>query len=121
MEMLRIFWDAAVALDPLAEKLDERHMPLCRFGELERLWMQGGLTQVTRRALEIDTPFRSFDDFWEPFLLGQGPAGAYVKGLASDRQAALAESVKSRLHLKSPHQRFRLAARAWSVRGNVPA
>ena len=121
MQMLRIFWDAAVASDPSAEKLDEKHMPLCTAGELKRLWEQGGLTQVTERALEIEMPFRSFDDFWEPFLLGQGPAGAYVKRLAPDLRTALAESVKSRLRLQSPNQPFRLAARAWSVRGNVPA
>jgi hypothetical protein len=46
MEMLRLFWDEAVALDPSSESRDERHMPLCRPGELAALWRQRGLVEV---------------------------------------------------------------------------
>jgi ubiquinone/menaquinone biosynthesis C-methylase UbiE len=42
MQMLRVFWDAVVRVDPDAEKLDEKHMPLCRAGKLSDLWRQGG-------------------------------------------------------------------------------
>src|SRR5215203_2427504 len=79
MRMLREFWDAATEIDPGADKLDEKNMPLCRSGELSRLWRQGGLEQVEEQPLETKINFKSFSDYWEPFLLGQGPAGAYVR------------------------------------------
>src|SRR5262249_17222854 len=53
MRMLRIFWDAVAAIDPAAEKLDERQMPLCRSGELSKLWRQGGLEAVQERSIDI--------------------------------------------------------------------
>ncbi len=71
MCMLRIFWDAAVNVDRDAEKLDERHMPLCRAGELSALWKQGGLDHVLEQAIDIEMRFESIEDYWEPFLLGQ--------------------------------------------------
>jgi SAM-dependent methyltransferase len=115
MQMLRIFWDAAAALDASAERLDEKHMPLCRAGELASLWKQGGLRRVEERPLEIATRFASFDDYWQPFLERQGPAGAYVAKLPAERQAALRERLRERLGSRS----FELRARAWGVRGDV--
>ena len=48
MEMLRFFWDEAVALDPAIEPKDERHMKLSRQGQLRDLWKKAGLTDVRR-------------------------------------------------------------------------
>ncbi len=96
MRMLRVFWDAAAAIDPAAEKLDESHMPLCRAGELEELWKQGGLEHVVERPLDITMRFRSFADYWDPFLLGQGPAGSYLRNLDGGRREALRGEVKRR-------------------------
>lgn len=118
MRMLRIFWDAAVALDSSAERFDERHMPLCRKGELAGLWSRGGLGKVEESPLEITMRFENFDDFWSPFLLGQGPAGTYVKRLSKPRISALREDVQRRLG--SPRGVFDLPARMWAVRGEVP-
>src|SRR5439155_19413335 len=118
MRMLRVFWDAVVALDPAAERLDEKHMPLCRSGELQDLWKRGGLEQIEERPLEIEMQFRSFDDYWAPFLLGQGPAGSYVKGLPAERVAALREEVRRRLKAEPASSGFRLGARVWAVRGD---
>ena len=84
MDMLRVFWDAAIALDPGAEESDEKHIPLCRAGELSQLWKQAGLAHVEDQALEIMMIFKSFDDYWEPFMAGQGPAGDYVARLSPD-------------------------------------
>jgi SAM-dependent methyltransferase len=119
MEMLRVFWDEAVALDPSAESRHERHMPLSRTGELAALWRQHGLVDVTEVPLVIALAFKSFDDFWVPFLRGQGPAGAYLASLPETRQVALGERLKERLEKKAPGS-FTLQARAWAVKGTVP-
>ena len=75
MQMLRTFWDAAVALDPAAAPRDERHMPLCTRGALAELWRTHGLQDVDEQPLTIDMAFASFDDFWQPFLVRPGPRG----------------------------------------------
>ena len=67
MRMLRVFWDAAVSVDPDAEELDERHMPLCRAGELSALWKQGGLDHVREQAIDIEMRFESFADYGSHF------------------------------------------------------
>jgi len=121
MKMLRIFWDAVVAVDPAAAKRDERNMPLCRAGELAELWRQGGLERVDERPLDITLRFASFADYWDPFLLGQGPAGSYVRTLKVDRRNTLRDEVKQRLAVKTEDTPFMLPARAWAVRGIVPA
>jgi SAM-dependent methyltransferase len=120
MEMLRIFWDAAIELDRNAERSDERNMPLCRSGELLALWKEGGLTDVEEQPLEIAMQFRSFDDFWQPFLTGQGPAGAYVQQLLPERRLDLRDQVKCMLPRSRQHGAFELRGRAWAVRGRVP-
>jgi SAM-dependent methyltransferase len=120
MRMLRIFWDAATALDDSAEHNDERHMPLCRAGELNSLWQESGLVEVQEVPLEIVMRFSSFADFWEPFLTAQGPAGAYVARLSPKRCTALCEEVKRLLPEEALHGAFELRARAWAVRGSVP-
>lgn len=120
MRMLRAFWDAAVHLDPGADKLDEKHMPLCRSGELSALWRQGGLENVREQAIDIRMRFESFADFWDPFLLGQGPAGSYVRRLDRDKLEALRSEVKLRLSLSAENTPLVLPGRVWSVRGIVP-
>jgi hypothetical protein len=118
--MLRQFWDAATETDPAATKFDEKNMPLCRSGELSELWKKGGLENVREQPIEIQIRFSSFADYWEPFLLGQGPAGAYVRKLDQTRLAALRTAVRRRV-LRSPtDESFVLPARVWAVRGDVP-
>jgi len=120
MRMLRAFWDGAVSIDAKAEGLDERRMPLCRAGELSKLWRQGGLEKVRERSLTITMRFESFVDYWDPFLLGQGPAGAYVRSLNRDRVRALRDEVKRRVSPSVENLPISLSARAWSVCGTVP-
>ena len=121
MQMLRIFWDEAAARDPGAATRDERNMPLCRRGELAALWRAQGLVQVEEQPLTIPLAFASFDDYWSPFLGGQGPAGAYVAALAEPERAALRLRLRHRL-LDDGHDRaITLQARAWAVKGVVPA
>jgi SAM-dependent methyltransferase len=120
MEMLRTFWDAAIALRPGDDAKDERHMPLCGRGELVALWRRGGLESVVEEGLTIETRFSSFDDYWIPFTLKQGPAGAYVAGLAPAEREALRLRLRQRLVGDAPDHPFVLNARAWAVRGVVP-
>ena len=120
MRMLREFWDAAVEIDRSADKIDEKNMPLCRSGDLSQLWAQGGLEHVHEQPLETELRFSSFSDYWEPFLLGQGPAGAYVRKLDHNRLQALRTAVRRRVARSSEAEGFALPARAWAVRGEVP-
>ena len=120
MRMLRTFWDGAVSIDAAAERLDERHMPLCRGGELSNLWREGGLENVQEQPLTISMKFESFVDYWDAFLLGQGPAGAYVRTLGQDQVRALRDAVKTRVAPSAEGSSLTLSARVWSVRGIVP-
>jgi SAM-dependent methyltransferase len=120
MEMLRLFWDEAVALDPAAAPRDERHMKLAGEGELAALWKQCGLLGCEATALVIEQPFGSFADYWEPFLQGAGPAGAHVASLADGERRRLEARLRARLLGPGPDRAFTLEARAWCVRGEVP-
>jgi hypothetical protein len=119
MEMLRIFWDEAIALKPGDDKQDERHMPLCRKGELSALWRKHGLRDVVEEPLTIEMAFASFDDYWSPFLDKQGPAGAYVASLAPDNRDTLRQRLRHRLLGDGPDRPIVLKGRVWAVRGTV--
>jgi len=86
MQMLRFFWDEAIALDPAVEPKDERHMKLSRQGQLGDLWKSAGLINIEEEPLAIDQPYSSFNDYWEPFTKGAGPGGAYVVSLSQNRR-----------------------------------
>jgi hypothetical protein len=117
MQLLRAFWDAAVALDPEAAALDEgRRFPLCRPEALTTLWQRAPLRDVECRPLDVATRFASFDDLWTPFLGGQGPAPSYVASLDERRRARLRERLRERLPA-APDGAIPLTARAWAVRG----
>ena len=121
MRMLRVFWDAARTVDPTSQTFDESRMPLCRAGELGAFFKHGGLERVEERPLDITMPFDSFADYWDPFLLGQGPAGSYLKNLDRDRRQGLRGEVKRKLALRAEDAPFSIPARAWAVRGIVPS
>lgn len=120
MKMLRAFWEAAVYADFEADKNDEKHMPLCRQGELSALWKDGGLENIREQSIDIRMSFKSFADYWDPFLLGQGPAGLYTKGLTPQKVQTLRNEVKRRLDVSNENASFTLPARVWAVRGTVP-
>jgi SAM-dependent methyltransferase len=120
MQMLRFFWDEAVALDPAIEPKDERHMKLSRQGQLANLWKAAGLVNVQEAPLVIDQAYASFNDYWEPFTKGAGPGGAYVVSLPPDRRQQLETNMRKRLLGDRQDGPFKLTARAWCVRGEVP-
>ncbi|MFU8872941.1 class I SAM-dependent methyltransferase [Micromonospora sp. SL4-19] len=117
MAMMRHFWDAAVARDPSAAERDEgRRFSVCHPDALRALWADAGLRGVTVRPVEVPTVFADFDDYWTPFLGGQGPAPGYVASLAEADRAALRELLRRRIPAE-PDGSVRLTARAWAVRG----
>jgi SAM-dependent methyltransferase len=120
MEMLRAFWDEAIALSPAMDARDERHMPLSRKGELAVLWRGHGLQDVLEETLTIQTRLVSFDDYWSPFLEKQGPAGEYLFSLTASERDQLRLRLRRRLLGDGPDRPIVLAARAWAVRGIVP-
>lgn len=119
MQMLRQFWDAAVAVDPTAAGLDEgARFPICQPAALREVFEAAGLTAVTVRSLTVPTPFRDFAAYWSPFLGRQGPAPAYVASL----QEGLREQLRSTLQTRLPTAAdgsIALTARAWAVRGTA--
>ena len=119
MELIRLFWDAAVELDPEAAVLDEgARFPLCRPEPLAELFASAGLRRIEGTALEIPTPFSDFADYWRPFLGGQGPAPAYAMALDEKARARLRERIRRRVPLKADGS-ISLTARAWAVRVTV--
>jgi SAM-dependent methyltransferase len=117
MQLMRRFWDAAVALDPAAGELDEaRRFPVCRPEPLAALFKAAGLRDVTVEAIDAPTTFTDFDDYWSPFLGGQGPAPGYCMKLPEPERTALRERIRASLPAGSDGS-IRLTARAWCVKG----
>jgi SAM-dependent methyltransferase len=120
MQMLRFFWDEVVALDPAAAPKDERHMKLSREGQLGQLWRKAGLANVQERPITIRQSFASFADYWEPFLTGAGPGGAYVVSLNEPRRRELETRLRKRFLDGRDDGEFTLQGRVWCTRGEVP-
>jgi len=121
MELMRHFWDAAVKLDPGAAKLDEGvRFPLCRPAALEELFAGAGLEDIGLKAIDIPTRFADFDDYWRPFLGGQGPAPAYAMSLDDAARARLRHRLAERLP-RDADGSISLTARAWAIRAGVAA
>jgi len=105
------FWDAAREADP--DVADESELAGATHGDLERLAHAAGLGDVEERAIAVDVAHETFDEWWEPFTLGVGPAGAYVALLEPDARDALRERCRALL----PVPPFVVTARVWAVRG----
>jgi SAM-dependent methyltransferase len=117
MELMRMFWDAATELDAAATPMDEGiRFPLCSPGPLESLFAAAGLRGVEVKAIDIATPFARFDDYWQPFLGGQGPAPAYAMSLDEASRSRLRERIRQRMPVATDGS-IALSARAWAVRG----
>jgi SAM-dependent methyltransferase len=110
---LTLFWEAARELDPSVQ--DESRLAGARQGHLSELFQAAGLHDLEESALSVRVQHASFDEWWEPFTLGVGPAGSYTAGLDAKRQARLRELCREKL----PSGAFELTARAWAARGLV--
>jgi SAM-dependent methyltransferase len=108
---LRLFWDAARAMDPDVD--DESNRPGTREGQLAELFQAAGLRDIQATALAVRLEHVSFEAWWEPFTRGVGPAGAYLAGLDEDRRTELRDRCRRRV----PVEPFVTTAVAWAARG----
>lgn len=108
---LSLFWRAARELDPGVE--DESQLAGAREGHLVELFEAAGLDEIEESALSASLEHASFDEWWEPYTRGVGPAGSYVAGLDAERQAELRERCRALL----PDGPFLITALAWAARG----
>jgi SAM-dependent methyltransferase len=108
---LSLFWEAARQLDPGVD--DESERAGAREGHLAELFRAAGLREVEESVLSVSVEHQSFEEWWEPFELGVGPAGAFVGALDDERRAELRELCRELL----PAAPFAPPARAWAARG----
>jgi SAM-dependent methyltransferase len=111
---LGTFWSTAHELDPGA--IDESDLPGAREGHLEALLVTTGLEAIEGTVLSADRRHDSFDEWWEPYTRGVGPAGAYVAGLDAERREELRQALRTRLGAGP----FTIEARCWAARGLTP-
>ena len=119
MDMLRIFWDAAYEVDPASHRLDEGiRFPICNIDNLRDEFQSAGLTHIQTTYLDLPTVFTSFEDYWNPFLGGQGPAPGYLVSLNENLRQEFKTNLYKRLPIESDGS-INLLARAIAIRGNV--
>ena len=117
MEMLRLFWDAALAVNPDAPD-EARTMRFGQPGEIAQLLEAAGMTNIEESTLHVSSTYRSFGELWDGFLIGVGPAGAYCTSLADENQSRVRDELFRRLG--SPDSSFTLGAVARCATGRVP-
>jgi hypothetical protein len=110
---LSLFWKAVQQLDPGAE--GEAALAGAREGHLAELFQAAGLREIVPDVLSVSVEHESFEDWWEPFTFGVGPAGAYVARLDAPRRAQLRERCRTML----PAPPFVVNGRAWAARGTA--
>jgi len=117
MDMLRFFWDAATEVDVDANRQDEGvRFPICDRVKLKDAFEQAGFAGIEMTSLDVNTVFKNFDDYWQPFLGGQGPAGSYIVSLNKKKRGEIKNKLLKRLPME-PDGSIRLVARAIAVRG----
>ncbi len=107
------FWDAVHMIDPQAE--DEALLSGARAGHLTDLFETAGLRDVEEDSIAVEVVHPTFEQWWEPYTYGVGPAGDYVQRLDHDARARL-ESVARRRLGSGP---FTVTATAWAARATV--
>ena len=107
------FWDAVRQFDPNVD--DESTLAGARQGHLGELFHQAGLREIQEGAISVRVEHPSFDEWWDPFTLGVGPAGGYVARLDAEQRSELRERCRQAL----PAAPFAVSARAWTARGAV--
>ncbi|HET7800901.1 MAG TPA: methyltransferase domain-containing protein, partial [Humibacillus xanthopallidus] len=110
---ISLLWRAARDLDPGV--VDENDLPGAREGDLERLFHAAGLARVERGELTVSVHHEGFEQWWEPYTLGVGPAGAYVVGLDEEQRTALRDHCRELL----PDGSFDVTSQVWAVRARA--
>jgi SAM-dependent methyltransferase len=109
-----LFWQAALELDPEANH--ESLRPGTQDGHLAELFAAAGMRDIEQATLTADLAHSTFEEWWQPYNGGVGPAGAYVATLDAERAAALRDRARTLL----PAEPFVITARAWAARGTAP-
>ncbi len=117
MEMLRAFWDSALAVDTAAPD-EARTLRFGAPGEIAELFGRVGLIDVVESRLVVSSTYADFKELWAGFLAGIGPAGAFCVALDDERRARLRAELFDRLG--APTGSFTLSATALSATGKVP-
>jgi SAM-dependent methyltransferase len=110
---LGVFWSAARALEPGVH--DESKLAGAREGHLGELFASAGLRDIESTVLNVRVEHPSFEEWWEPFTLGVGPAGAYTAALDPDQRGRLRELCRERL----PNEPIVVTAAAWAAKGRT--
>src|SRR5438552_12613231 len=110
---LSVFWEAVHELDP--DVADESDLPGAAEGSLAELFRAAGLSQIEDAVLSVTVAHPTFDEWWQPFTLGVGPAGSYAARLDAAGQARL----RARCRELLPDEPFALTSRAWSARAGA--
>jgi ubiquinone/menaquinone biosynthesis C-methylase UbiE len=114
MGFIDVFWKAAAEFDPAAKDLDEgKRFPFCTGEGLTALCNQAGLSDVVVEPIRTETVFSSFEDFWQPFTLGAGPAPGYCMSLDDAARTKLKQALKSRVDTGG---KVALPANAWGIK-----
>jgi ubiquinone/menaquinone biosynthesis C-methylase UbiE len=114
-------WNVAVTLDASVTPAAKRAGTYSSPDALTALWDNTGLIHINVTSLVLPCHYQSFDDYWQRFLEGQGPAGAYVMKLAQDQREVLRQKLYQDIFGNRPDGPFSLQAKAWAVRGMVPS
>ena len=110
---LSVFWRAVTEIHP--EARDESGLAGAREGHVEELFVRAGLQDVESAVLTVRAGFPTFGDWWDPFTLGVGPAGAYVAQLDAQQR----EQLRVRCAELLPAAPFEITASAWTALGRV--
>lgn len=117
MQMLRAFWDAALSVDPDAPA-EQTVMRFGRTGELGQWLGAAGMVDITETTLTVTSTYRDFDQLWDGFLAGIGPAGSFCVGLSPERRGELRAALYERLG--EPTGPITLSAGALAARATRP-
>jgi len=119
MDFLTYFWDVVSELDQKSSHLHEgKRFPNSSNEFLAELFKSAGFENVDVCPIEVETNFRDFNDYWKPFLGGQGPAPSYVMSLNETDRNSLRDTLFKQLPIQSDGS-IPLVARAWAVKGLV--
>ncbi len=120
VEFMRAFWQAAISINSEAADLAEnKRFPYCTRGGLEDLASAAGLVEIKSALLEAPAVFKSFDDYWNPFTLGAGPAPGYCMNLEPDAREQLRGTLLKRLPIQDDGS-IPMKIRAWGIRATTP-
>ncbi len=110
---LSLFWEAARELNPDVE--DGSQLAGTRQGHLTELFVEAGLRAIAETTISIEVEHPSFEEWWDPFTLGVGPAGGFVASLDAEGRSRLRDLCREML----PAAPFAVTARAWAARSLI--